>query len=193
MTDETLPLLALRAGRAHEVYGPGAVFFAFARGAQIGGTMLWVTEDWKAEHVNPSGFSAFFDPSRFLLARAKDQLDVLAVAEEALRSGAAPLVVMDLSKPLGLTAGRRLQLAAKDGETTALAMISDDMGSNAVETRWHCTPVFDPSDSTLQRWTLKKNKSGTLGAWNVRWDHTAHRLDVVPPAGKRPGFETASD
>jgi len=63
------------------------------------------------------------------------------------------------------------------------------MGSNAAETRWQAAPLFDPeeaADSTLMRWLLIKNKSGTLEAWDVRWNHAARRLDVVSPTGQRP-------
>jgi len=170
--------------RMHEVCGPGALFFAFSLGAQVGGPVLWVRERWQADRIHPVGFSAFFDARNLLEAAAKDQAEVLGVAEEALRSGAVSLVVMELSKPLGLTAGRRLQLAAKEGKTTALAIIFEGMGSNAAETRWQCAPVFDPNDSTLQQWQLIKNKSGTFGIWNVRWDADTRRIIVVSKAGE---------
>jgi len=154
--------------------------------AQVSG-LLWLRESWRPELINPLGLADYFDPARLLLAQTRDQTDTLAVAEESLRDGALPLVVIVLSAPLSLTAGRRLQLAAKDGKTTGLCLIPEGMGSNAAETRWHCAPVFDPSDSTLMRWEIIKNKSGTLGAWHVRWNRASRRLDLVSPAGKRPG------
>ena len=159
--------------------------------------VLWIREHWLVEGVNPVGLSPFFDPSKLLIAQVKDQTEGLAVAEEALRDGAVPLVVIELNQPLSLIAGRRLQLAAKAGKTTGLCLIPDGMGSNAAETRWHCAPVFDAevaaSDSTLMHWQLIKNKSGTLGAWHVRWDAAARRICVVPPVGERPGSARASD
>ena len=168
------------------------MFFAFSLAAQMQGQILWICERWKPEKINPVGFSTFFDARDIIVANANDQNEILAVAEESLRSGVVTLVVMELSKPLGLTAGRRLQLAAKEGKVTALAIVSEGMGSNAAETRWKCTPVFDPDDSTLQCWHLIKNKSGTLGIWNVRWDTKTRRVLVVPTTGKRPGSESAS-
>ncbi|WP_338048692.1 hypothetical protein [Phaeobacter porticola] len=149
---------------------------------------MWVREAWDPTQINPNGFAAFIAPSDLTLCNTKDQTQTLAVAEEALRSGAVSLVVVLLNKPLGLTEGRRLQLAARDGKSTGLAIIPEGMGSNAAETRWRCTPVFDPKhspwDSTLQKWELIKNKSGTLGVWYVRWDPTSRRLIVVPPTGE---------
>lgn len=174
----------LRPARVHEVYGPAAVSFALKAAARPGANVLWVRERWLPDQLFPHGIEGA-DPARLLLAMTKDQTDSLAVAEEALRDGAVPLVVVQITAPISLTAGRRLQLAAKEGGTTGLCLIPEGMGSNAAETRWHCAPVFDPAfdpaDSTLQRWTLKKNKSGTLGAWHVRWDAAAHRVTVVSP------------
>ncbi|MGR3761746.1 ImuA family protein [Roseobacteraceae bacterium NS-SX3] len=191
MAFETVPHFPLRKGRAHEVSGPGAYVFAFSLAALTGGQVLLVRESWRPDQVHPPGLSGFFDPRGLLFAAAKDQTEVLAVAEDALRSGAVPLVVAELSKPLTLTTGRRLQLAASEGGAIALAVIPEGMGSNAAETRWHCAPVFDPAGSTLHCWKLIKNKSGTLGAWHVRWDAAARRIIVVSPARQRPGAEGA--
>ncbi len=173
----------LKSGRTHEVCGAGAQFFAVAIAAQFEAQFLWVREQWRTEKLNPTGFVEFLSPEGLLTASAKNQNEVLAVAEESLRSGVVPLVVMELNNQLDLIAGRRLQLAAKTGESTALAIISEKMGSNAAETRWRCSPLFDPNDSTLQRWELIKNKTGTLGVWNVRWSASSRRINVVSEAG----------
>ncbi len=170
--------------RTHEVCGAGAFAFAFSLAGQLAGPFILVQERRDVRHLNPMGFATFVTPSEMTICRTGSQTETLAVAEDALRSGAVPLVVFILSKPIGLTEGRRLQLAARDGQSTGLAVISEDMGSNAAETRWRCTPLFDPEDSTLQKWELIKNKSGTLGIWHVRWDTASRRLTVVPPARK---------
>lgn len=182
-TDIPLPL---REARVHEVCGPGVVSFAAVAAARVG-AVLWVREAWQTEVLNPVGLSTFFDPSKLLLAQTKDQTETLAIAEEALKDGAVPLVIIEISRPLDLREGRRLQLAAQAGKSTGLCLIPEGMGSNAAETRWRCAPVFDADDSTLMCWEIIKNKSGTLRAWNVRWDAEARRLHVVPPAGERPG------
>ena len=182
-----------RKARTHEVCGPNALAFAFALGGQLGGTVLWVREAWQKGQLNPVGFEAYLPPHTLLLAQAKDQTDVLAVAEEALRSGAVSLVVMELSRPLGLTEGRRLQLAAQTGQATGLCVIPEGMGSNAAETRWHCAALFDPDDSTLQRWQIIKNKSGTICAWDVKWDAKARRVIVVSKTAQRQGSAGAPD
>lgn len=191
MTASLFDIFPPRKGRMHEVCGPGATGFAAVLAAQGRGPVLWVAESWRRETLNPLGLADFTDPARLLMARAGDATEVLAVTEEALRDGAVPLVVAEIGAPLSLTAGRRLQLAAKAGRATGLCLIPDGMGSNAAETRWHAAPVCPPvstaPDSTPMRWQLIKNKSGTLGSWDVRWNRKAHRLHVVSPAGKRPG------
>lgn len=193
-TDMPFPL---KGARVHEVCGPGAVSFA-AVSAAPAGKVLWVREAWLKAALNPVGLSAFCDPKDLLVAQTKDQTDTLAVTEEALKDGSVALVVCEVTRALDLREGRRLQLAAKAGNAIGLCLIPEGMGSNAAETRWHCAPVFDQSvsdraDSTLMRWELIKNKSGTLGSWYVRWSATARRLDVVPPAGNRSGSARASD
>ncbi|MDX2484542.1 MAG: hypothetical protein QNK42_12870 [Pseudodonghicola sp.] len=169
--------------RTHEVCGPSASAFAFALGARLGGTVLWVREAWLGDQINPMGFASYMDPQNVLVALAPGHIDVLAAAEEALRSGSVTLVVLDLTQPIGLTEGRRLQLAAQQGKSTGLCLIPEGMGSNAAQTRWRCTPVFDADphapDSTLQRWEIIKNKSGTLKAWTVKWDAQTRRINVV--------------
>lgn len=184
MIRDTQNIYPLKPDRVHEVCGPSAVSFAAIHAAKAQGPVFWLREQWRMEQLNPLGLLDLLPPENLLLTSTKNQMETLAVAEEALRSGAAFVVVMELSAPLDLTAGRRLQLAAKTGKTLGLAIIPEGMGSHAAETRWHCQPVFDPNDSTLQRWELTKNKSGTLGVWNVRLSASPRRINVVSEAGQ---------
>ncbi|MFS4437409.1 hypothetical protein ACMA5I_04255 [Paracoccaceae bacterium GXU_MW_L88] len=151
--------------------------------AQSRQSAFWAREAHQPETVTPHSLDMFFDVSTLVVAQTESQIETLAVAEEALRDGVCPIVVMELTAPLTLTEGRRLQLAAQAGGTTGLCLIPEDMPNNTAETRWHVSPLPDlesaPEDSTLQRWALIKNKSGTLGVWNVRWDQSARRLIVV--------------
>ena len=160
--------------------------FAVIVAAGMAGPFLWVREGWLADSLHPPGLLPFLDPARLLLARTGSHADTLAVAEEALRDGAVPLVVIEVTRPLDLREGRRLQLAAREGASTGLCLIPEGMGANAAETRWHAAPAVaaGEGDSTLLRWEIIKNKAGTLGAWHVRWDREAHCLHVVSPAGE---------
>ena len=174
----------LRPARMHEASGPGAAAFAAIAAAMSQGNLLWVREGWRPERISRVGMGGFFDPSRLLLAEPSSQSDCLSVTEEALRDGSLSLVVAEVNQDIGLTAGRRLQLAAKTGNTTGLCLIPEGMGSNAAETRWRCEPVFDARDSTRWRWSLIKNKSGTLSDWIVQWDAQAGRVSVVSEAAE---------
>jgi protein ImuA len=198
MQSELSTYFPLENARVHEVCGAGAQGFATILAAQKTGPVLWIREAWRAEGLNPVGMSPFLDPSRLLCAQVKDQAEALAVMEETLRDGAVPTVIAELGQRIDLTAGRRLQLAAKSGQTTGLCLIPENMGSNAAQTRWRSDPVFDPmsdlgsdlgrdpqgGDSTLMRWSLIKNKTGTLSVWYVRCcpykSNPTDRLVVVP-------------
>ncbi|TQS70805.1 hypothetical protein ERN12_13165 [Rhodobacteraceae bacterium] len=179
-----MTMFPLRAGRVHEVCGPSAIGFAAVAAAQTASGVLYIRERWHTEQIHPSGLGAILPPERVLLARPANHTDALAVAEEALKDGVLPFVIIGISQPLNLREGRRLQLAAKAGGTTGLCLIAQNMGSNAAETRWRASPVFDRAyaDSTLMRWEIIKNKSGTNGAWHVRWDAERHCMHVVCPA-----------
>jgi len=156
----------LRSGRVHEATGPGRRAFAAALAGQLTGPVLWVQEARETGRLCPQGLMPFMDPARLILARPAGTRAVLQVAEEALRSGAAPLVVAELAEAPDLTASRRLQLAAGTGRGYGLCLVPEGRGrANASETRWRCTPL--PGRGARQLWELVKNKRGPLGSWEV--------------------------
>jgi protein ImuA len=175
----------------------GRRFFALMQAARqiprATGPVFWILPAHQPESPMlwglPQGLA-----ERLHLVRTRSETDLLWAAEEALRSTEVAMVLAEPSKPLGLTAGRRLQLAAEAGRTTGLMLIREGQGSNATETRWQAVPLAaDRPDSTLQRWSLIKNKSGTLGAWTVDWDGKAADVHLVSPAGERCQPEAAPD
>ncbi|MEM7505305.1 MAG: hypothetical protein AAF415_01065 [Pseudomonadota bacterium] len=182
MIDRFTSLFPPHPARVHEACGSGATVFAACLFSALGGNALWLRERWQSERVNPAGFALYSDPKNILFAEPETHRDMLAVAEEALRSGALSLVVAETSQPLDLTAGRRLQLAAQAGETRGLLLIPEGMGSNAAETRWRCQPRFHDQDDTRQNWALIKNKSGQCGNWSLRWDPQARQIREISPA-----------
>jgi len=174
-----LPDLALiRSGRVHEATGAGRRAFAAMLAGRLSGPVLWVQESRLADTLCPQGLRPFFDPARLILARPTGNLAVLQVTEEALRSGAAPLVIAELTEAADLTASRRLQLAASSGggSVRGLCLLPEARARpNAAETRWLCTPIPEvapggrPSGGR-QLWELVKNKRGRLGVWEIAWD-----------------------
>ena len=192
---KSLPLFdgaQLRSGRVHEVFGMGARAFAAMVAGASGAPVIWAQPKASREKLNPLGLQEFFVPSVLVFAECERPLDVLWSMEEALRFGAAPVVISELAEPPDLTISRRLQLAAEAGGGLGLCLVSDRPVTNAAETRWFCAPApcaedYKPeenpqkneNDSTLWRLSLIKNKKGTLGAWEVAWDAAAHRIIMV--------------
>ena len=176
----------LMPARVHEAEGHGRRLFAVFHAARQRGPVLWVLPAHQTEQPMlwglPRGLA-----ERLHLVRARGETDLLWSVEEALRSADVAAVIAEPEKPLGLTAGRRLQLAAESGQTLGLLLIRQGMGSNAAETRWTCTPhPSTGADSTLHRWSLTKNKKGTLEDWTLNWDGTTTAFHMVSAAGERP-------
>lgn len=167
-TSPNLPA-ALRAARVHEAGGRGAWAYALWQAGQQRGVLCWVHA--RSQPLNlasaelPKGLH-----DRLIFIEAGSEEDLLWSTEEALRAAPVGLVIAQPQKPLSLTIGRRLQLAAEAGQTTGLLLIREGQGSNAAETRWQCDAVAGEADSTLHHWQLIKNKMGTLGDWVVNWD-----------------------
>lgn len=174
--------------RVHEVCGPGAHGFAAIQAALHKGPVLWIGAGHAPERLFPPGLVPVLDPSRLIAVGTRSETDLLWATEEGLRAGPLGLVVASPDKPLSLTAGRRLQLAAEAGRTTGLLLVRAGAGSNATETRWQAAPVLHAdgvTDQSWQEWSLLKNKKGTNGTWILRWDAKARSLLVVSPPGER--------
>ena len=182
-TPAELPALAF--ARVHEAEGIGRRTFALFQAARHSGPLIWVLSA-HAPHLPmlrglPDGVG-----ERLHVIRPASETDLLWSIEESLRSAPVGLVIAEPEKPLSLTAGRRLQLAAEAGRTTGLMLIREGQGSNAAETRWHCVPqAAGGRDSTLHRWCLNKNKRGTTGIWTVHWNGETTTFHLVSAAGER--------
>lgn len=183
-----MPTLGLlRPGRVHEVSGEGRRAFAAALAGRLSGPVLWVQESRVRDRLCPPGLAGFLDPGRLVLVAPAGRLEVLQVLEEALRSGAVPLVVGELDASPDLTAGRRLQLAAGTGGGRGLVLVPEGrIRASAAETRWHCQPQPAPEGTTAetapQLWDLVKNKRGRLGAWAVARGEGGFRALAPAPA-----------
>ncbi len=197
-----LPLvgaLTLQRGRLHEACGPARLVLAVMAMAGSIGPVVWIRPGWWPERVNPAGLQPMADPARLLLVRADREEAALWAGEEALRSGAAPLVVVEAATPPGLTPVRRLHLAAEAGVAAAgrdggmaplgLLLTPGQGGAPGVETRWHLTPA--PSQSLLwsevTEWTLTRLRARLAppAAWRVTRDgqgrHEARPLPAPDP------------
>jgi protein ImuA len=183
----------LAAGRAHEICGPARRTFAALVAAALTGPVIWARGDREAGGLNPEGLARLIDPARVVTALAPRGAEALWAAEEALRSGAAALVVVEPRTPPGLTPVRRLNLAAEAGGAASgappLCLILTPEGGTAaaVETRWRADPLPGWATDAAPwggpaRWRFAclRDKAGPPAAWEV-----AAPRGAAPPAFAR--------
>ncbi|HMQ92266.1 MAG TPA: hypothetical protein PKA33_05480 [Amaricoccus sp.] len=184
------PGLALARARAHEATGPARVLFALLAGGAARGPILWLQPGWYSEKLNGDGVLPYLDPGRLIFGTARTAPELLAAAEEALRSGVVPLVAVDLPAPPDLTAVRRLHLAAEAGADRgtaplALLLTPDPGGAAGVETRWHIAPSPGWARNGVASWILTRSRDRM--APQARWQMTVEageiRLTAAPAAG----------
>tara|TARA_B100000378_G_scaffold191493_2_gene155680 strand:- start:1047 stop:1841 length:795 start_codon:yes stop_codon:yes gene_type:complete len=102
------------------------------------------------------------EPDKLLYAQGRKDVDVLAIAEDALRDGSLACVIAEV-KSADMTATRRLQLAALDGQTPMLLY-------RRHRARERC-PFTAPS-SAMTRWRIGCAPSEPLlwpGVGRARW------------------------
>ncbi|QBX35755.1 hypothetical protein E4191_14450 [Paracoccus liaowanqingii] len=159
----------LAPARIHEAEGPGRHVFAIFQALRHPGPVFWIRRARCAWTPFPGGLPPGLT-ARLQLIRPQSDADLLWATEEALRARVTGFVLAEPERPLSLTAGRRLQLAAEAGRTTGLMLIGQGAGSNATESRWHCAPLPAAHPGMArQRWTRIKNKRGLLGEWLPEW------------------------
>ena len=185
-TEQRLPagiVPGLARARAHELCGPSRFALALLILAESEGPVIWIAPAWLPERPHACGIADYLHPGRLIFAHARRPEDLQWCAEEALRSGAAPMVVADMPKPPGLTAVRRMHLAAESGAEAAhharsgpaplgLILCPGDGGAQGVETRWHMRPL--PAPFTLTEdlgpvWHLERRRarSAPVAAWRL--------------------------
>jgi protein ImuA len=153
--------VALARRRAHEVTGSARVAFGLLAAARLAGPVLWLQPSWQAERPMGDGLRAILDPGRLVLGRARTAIELLWAAEEALRTGLMPLVVLELPEPPALTPVRRLHLAAEAGAAEraaplALLLTPGEGGAPGVETRWRVDPAPGWARDGAPRWRLTR-------------------------------------
>lgn len=183
------PEIGLRYGRAHAIGGAARVSFALFTATRLRGPVLWLAPSWRRERLMGDGLAPALAPGRLLIGRARRMPDLLWAAEEALRSGAVPLVVIDLEARPGLTAIRRLHLAATAGAQQAggpaplTLLLTSDAGSvPGVETRWRLDPTPGWAEDGRPRWLLIRERARMAppARWMVR--PTIRGLSLQPLA-----------
>ncbi len=180
------PGVGLARARAHEAAGPARVVFALCAAARLTGPVLWLQPGWMAERLMGDGVRGFLDPGRLVFGRARTAPEILWAAEEALRTGLVPLVAAELPALPGLTAVRRLHLAAEAGAARgsaplALLLTPGTGGAPGIETRWHLAPAPGWARDGRPRWRLTRARARM--APERSWEMTleAGRMRLAPP------------
>ncbi len=152
--------LTLERARVHEFCGSARRRLALRLAGALSGPVFWIRPAWGAGQLHAEGMVGLADPARFIFMTPKRPEDLLWTMEEALRAGLVPLVVADLPGPPGLTAVRRLHLAAEtgaqDGQVAPLGVLltPETGGAPGVETRWSLTPQHAAGRD--EGWTLAR-------------------------------------
>ncbi len=164
-TPKTLPEVALTPqigfarGRVHELCGPARRRFAVMIAAQTQGPVLWIRPAWTPEKLCADGMAAHLNPGRIVFTDVIRAPDILWCMEEATRSGAAPVVIAEMTEPPGLTPVRRLHLAAETSKVLPLLLSTGEGGAQGVESRWHMAPAHEVPQA---RWTVTRLRARML-------------------------------
>ena len=201
--DAALPWGGLPRGCLHEIVGGEAAYgFAAALAARLAGDaggVLWCLRPratFDAGDLHGPGLVRFgLKPGRLILAHARNQADLLWAMEEGLRSG-APAAVLGEVTGIGLTASRRLQLAAEASGVTALLLHRPDTKRgpdtgqakfSAAVTHWRVTPVSsNPAGISLPPHCMGEGGEGGENAFAgaARADRkTKHPHPALPHRG----------
>jgi protein ImuA len=182
--DRALPGGGMALGALHEVAGEGpevehgAASALFVAGllARLRGPVLWVLG--QPDLFAPALAAAGLPPRRVLMVEAGRA--VLAAMEEGLRHPGLAAVVGEVEGRLGLTASRRLQLAAETSGAIALALR---------RSRRFADPALHEPTVCVTRWRIASLPSPPPlpasphipGLARARW-----RLDLVRSRGAEP-------
>lgn len=143
----------LRIDALHEVaaaragWGDDAAATLFLAGiaARSSGPILWIVR--RRDLFAPGLYQAGLAPERLIHAEARDDAELLAIMEDALRHRGLGAVIGE-AKRVSMSATRRLQLAAEGGGTLALLLKrhiradDDPLGQpSAATTRWRIAPA----------------------------------------------------
>ncbi len=205
--DACLPGGGLPLGRWHELTGEGlevegaaatAAFAArLARPLAERGQVVWVLrrDDLFAPGLEALGLPA----ARLVQVHARDEAEGLMALEDALGTAGVTAAVSEV-EAVGLTAGRRLQLACERRGATGLVIRRRPFGGtakreagSAAASRWKIAPAPGEAPPGVPglgppRWTvtLERCRAGRPGAWTMELeDNGPHPFRVVADLGDR--------
>ena len=158
-----------------------------------GGRALMVQESSAVREAGKPyapGLLAFgLDPDRLAFVEVRHGAEALRVANEALKSRAVAVVLVELCDGAilaDLSVTRRFNLAARRAGALAIVITPTLEGTSAALTRWRVTPA--PTAGPRRRLgapafdlALIRNRLGPTGAWTVEWDCHDRRFRSPAP------------
>ena len=166
--------------RVHEVIGRGALHFGLtaarhAKAVSRAHPVIIIGTGRDIHALRPEGLGAYVPPASVTLIEAGRRNDILWTAEQALAAKARAIVLIQIDQGPTLSESRSLQIAAEQGGSLGIILISRQARSSACQTRWDCRPVPSGWD-----WTVVKNKTGPVGQWRIRAGPEGQMLDPIP-------------
>ena len=157
-----------------------------ALAARLIGPVLWCVQQAAADRLYAPALARFgLGPDRLVVAVCPNRTDCLWAMEEGLRAGVLAAVVGEPDGAVGLTASRRLQLAAETGGTTGFVLLRGAthgrLAPSAVASRWQIVPLPALDRGAGLRWQarLLRCRGGGAGTWEIDWDETAGRFGLA--------------
>jgi len=203
--DRHLPGKGLALGALHEVIegGPASEFagaatlFVAGLAARLKGPILWCLT--RRDLFTPGLLQVGLDPSRILYVETQRDADLLPLIEDGLHEKGLGAVIGEVTR-LGLTASRRLHLAAEASGVPALiirrwwTVAQKDLTQlpTAATTRWRITPAVSevlPSDGLGRgRWQvdLLRCRGAEPRTWILEACNAQGRLALPSDLAHRP-------
>jgi protein ImuA len=186
----------IEAGPASEFAGCTTLFTA-GIAARLKGPVLWCLT--RRDLFAPGLMRAGLHPKQVIYAEARREREVLPLMEEGLREKGLTAVIGEVSR-LGLTASRRLQLAAESTGVTALVIrrwwtvCEKDLidSPTASVTRWRIAPAPSEAIPTpgigRERWQIEllRCRNGEPHTWILEACDEKGRLALPADLADRP-------
>ena len=180
-------------------YGAAPALLAASFAGRLDGPVCWIVE--RSPPFSPALAGVGLHSEHLIFVRAGSE--VLQTLEDCVRCAGLRAVVVELSGPLGLTASRRLQLAAEtSGVTTLMIRLSRKFDDPALDapsaalTRWRIgampSPPVLPDEPEVPgvgraRWRLelRRARGGEPRSWLVDAPDGLGRLALATPERRR--------
>lgn len=194
----------LEAGHLHEIYADPedrAAALAFALADRTKPAPIVLVQMTQRLHGVPCGdglVALGIDPARLILVEALDGKELLRTGHEAARCPDAGLVLLEARGELaeyGLTASRRLTLAAQYARTTVIVLrLAAAPRASSAHTRWSVVSVPSlPLEAGAPGWPaieveLLRWRSGPAGRrWRLEWNANHATFREAGTAAPLPG------